>query len=395
MTNRKLLGFISTIFLIIAALTLLAACGQSTPTTPAQPSTSAAAPAASAAPAKTSAPAPASSAAPAATSAPASAAAAGKTWNLRFASDTPQGGPKSNAEFAWAKSVETATNGRVKVTVFAGATLCSLPDTVTAIQNGIADLADAMTGVFPGAYPLTEVITLPFLGTNAVPNGKILWQLSQEFPAIQSEYNNFKLIGLFCTDAYRLATVNKPVRALADLNGLKLRAAGGPPTDMTKALGAVPMMISMPDTYLSLQKGTIDGIWWNYDSCVSFKQYEVTKYMTDIPTSAIAFWMIMNKDTWNSFPPDVQQQVMSVGGEKVAESMGMAWDGAKDTLAAQLKKENYTWPKETISLPADELDKWLKVGGKPVWDSWVTKWSSKGPTQQMLDKALKLKGQVK
>jgi TRAP-type transport system periplasmic protein len=35
---------------------------------------------------------------------------------------------------------------------------------------------------------------------------------------------------------------------------------GGPPTDMIKALGAVPLLIPMTDIYISLQKGVIDGM---------------------------------------------------------------------------------------------------------------------------------------
>jgi TRAP-type C4-dicarboxylate transport system substrate-binding protein len=54
--------------------------------------------------------------------------------------------------------------------------------------------------------------------------------------------------------------VEKPVSTLDDIKGLKIRMSGGPPTDMMKALGGVPMLIPMPDNYISLQKGVIDGM---------------------------------------------------------------------------------------------------------------------------------------
>lgn len=132
-------------------------------------------------------------------------------------------------------------------------------------------------------------------GPSGKINGLVDWQLYQEFPAIQAEYKGVKLLGLFATEAYPLAT-NKPVRTLKDLKGLKLRAAGGPPADMTKALGAVPVTIPMPDTYLALQKGVIDGYWYSHESVLGFRTYEVTKYVTDFPTCAVAWWLIMNQD---------------------------------------------------------------------------------------------------
>jgi len=397
MTKRKLFGLISSIFMIITVLSLLAACAQSTPTSAPAPATTAApAPATSAAPPKTSAPAPATSAAPATKPAPATSAAGGQTWNLRYALDTPQGTPKSDAVGAWAKMVEQATNGRVKVTVFYGATLCSLPDTMTAVQNGIADIGDNQTGIVPGAFPLTEVITLPFLGTGSgVTNGKISWQLNREFPAMQAELKNYKTVGIFCTEAYHLATVKKPVRTLDDLKGLKIRAVGGPPTDMTKALGATPIQISMPDVYLALQKGTLDGTWYSWEAVFGFRMYEVTKYITDIPTSGVVFVVFMNQKTWDSFPSDIKKQIDTVCGEKIAENNGQAFDGSQTALMALLKKGNIAWPAETIKLSADEEAKWTALAGKPIWDGWVKTWSSKGPTQEILDKALKLKGQIK
>ena len=38
-----------------------------------------------------------------------------------------------------------------------------------------------------------------------------------------------------------------------------MRVLGGPPTEMAKALGAVPTLIPMPDVYQSLDKGVIDA----------------------------------------------------------------------------------------------------------------------------------------
>ncbi len=79
-----------------------------------------------------------------------------------------------------------------------------------------------------------------------------------------------------------------------------------------KALGAVPVTMGMPDTYLNLQKGVIDGMLVPWEAMLSFRQYEVVKYYTYAPTVTVYFTQAMNNNKWNSLSADVQNQINSV-----------------------------------------------------------------------------------
>jgi len=80
-----------------------------------------------------------------------------------------------------------------------------------------------------------------------------------------------------------------------DIKGMKIRTTGGPPTDMIKALGAVPVGgMGYADVYLNLDKGVIDGILESWESIYSFKHYEVAKYYTLIPFHVVYFSQSMN-----------------------------------------------------------------------------------------------------
>ena len=127
------------------------------------------------------------------------------------------------------------------------------------IRSGIADIGWCVQGYWPEQTPLSDVMSLPFLPISSAEKGsETLWKLYEKFPSVQKEFNEIQPLVLY-TSSPNLLVSKKQVRTLEDFKGLKLRVLGGPPTEMAKALGAVPTLIPMPDVYQSLDKGVVDG----------------------------------------------------------------------------------------------------------------------------------------
>jgi TRAP-type C4-dicarboxylate transport system substrate-binding protein len=199
------------------------------------------------------------------------------TIKLRMASQNPETSwGHTSAVAPWAEQVNKATNGQVEVQVYAGQTLCKGNDTWEATKAGIADIGWCFHGYWPGLTPLADVVSLPALPFKTAEEGsELFWKLYEKFPAIQQEFADVKVLCLYTSDPYLLITRDKQVKTLEDLKGLKIRAAGGPPTDQIKALGGVPMLIPMPDNYLSLQKGVIDGMGAPWEAIQGFRLQEL------------------------------------------------------------------------------------------------------------------------
>ena len=135
--------------------------------------------------------------------------------------------------------------------------------------------------------------------------------------------------------------------------------------------------------------GVIDGMGAPWEAVHGFRLYEVAKYYTIVPLSAVYFTMSMNKAKWESLPKDIQQAIMSVGGLKGAKFWGRNWfDTAEQGVIDAAKKGNYQVDKYIV--PSDELAKWRKVAGEPIWKDWVKKMEGKGrpEAQQVLNSAL-------
>ena len=81
----------------------------------------------------------------------------------------------------------------------------------------------------------------------------------QEFPEIQEEYKDVKLLFFYSTSAYQIHTPKKAIYTKEDLEGRLIRVGGPVDKAIAEALGGVPEFMHMPDTYLALSKGVLDA----------------------------------------------------------------------------------------------------------------------------------------
>jgi len=300
-----------------------------------------------------------------------------------------------HANAVWLDKLEKATNGRIKIERYFGGTLVKGMDAWNAAKTGVVDMAWCAMGYWPGIAPLTEVMQLPFIPFKSARQASgIFRKLYDKFPGFQKEYEDVHLLVLYTAGLYRLLTTKKQVKTLEDLKGLKIRALGGPQTEAMKALGAVPTLVPFPDTYLAMQKGVLDGTLTPIGACEIFKFHEVGKYMTHVIIATAPFSIIMNKDKWNSLPPDIQNAIDKECGYEASRWLGKNYSDALDVVGL---KEIQEYAAKTghrlieYTLPPDELARWQKLGGKPLWDAWVKRVTAKGlPGQAVLDELLRL-----
>lgn len=314
-----------------------------------------------------------------------------KPIELRFHNHfAPTGLGNVGACVPWAKMVEDNTAGKVKVTVYPGSSLMKGTEAYEGTVTGVSDISVIFLGYFPGQFPLTEVVGLPFFGLQSAEQGsKILWGLYEKFPAIQKEWSKVKVLSLYAIEPYDVLTTKKRVTNLEELKGLKIRTPGGPPTKAMEALGASPVMVPMEDTYVALERGTVDGAMSLYESTCGFRFYEVAKYhIVNSNVFTMVFAVTMNLDSWNKLPPDVQKQM-----EKVSYAYGSAFFGretfdmAKPACLKTLKEKGYEGKIEEITLTPQELKRWQDIC-TPQWDAWVKDMEAKGlPGRQVLDEA--------
>ena len=322
---------------------------------------------------------------------------------LKFSHHNPPGGWTAKHWLnPWAKQIEEASKGKVKVTVYPARSLHGEKESVSALEYGITDMTWVVLGFFKGRFPLTEVMTLPFQnlpeghvnGEKYSPgriNSRIAWELYEMSPEMQKEWKKVKVLFVLTSNPSFISTVNKPVRNLEDLKGLKLRALAGGQTDVLKALGASPVSMPIPEVYESAQRNIIDGMATNWTQISNFRLYEVFKYYTPINLTVDVFAVAMNKDKWNSLPDDVKKAIDSVSGLYGAEFGGDTAFGfeLEESIAATMEKAGKKMTR--VDLDKGERERWEKTGGTPLEEKWVANLKKKGlPADKVADELTKL-----
>ena len=165
--------------------------------------------------------------------------------------------------------------------------------------------------------------------------------------------------------------------------------------EAVKAYGANPMAIPMPDVYLAMQKGTVDGTAGGWEPMPGFRLQEVTKYFTtNIPLGASYFAIVVNKKKWESLPKDIQDAVMSVSGLEGSKWFGKNFfDSATEDIPKLMKEQGYDIT--VYSLPEEERQRWVDIGCKPIWEDWVKRLEGQGysKARDVLNAALELSKQ--
>jgi TRAP-type C4-dicarboxylate transport system substrate-binding protein len=282
-------------------------------------------------------------------------------------------GPKYS-EYPYLKRLEEATQGRIKFEIYWGQTLVKGPDIWNAVKTGVVDAGWCFHNYWPGMTELANAISLPgFRFKDTEHASAVMYQIYHEFPSIQAEFKDVHVLTTWC-DGHQVAlTRSKQIKTLDDLKGLKMRATGQNLTNMMVALGVTPVTFPMPDAYMSLDKGVIDGMTAPFEAALSFKLLEVSKYMAVGPWSFFHFTYSMNKAKWDSLPKDIQEAITKVNTLENARRLGRDWEEKATQDFFQLAKGKV----EPYELPDSELKK-LNDISKPLREEWVKKMTAAG-----------------
>jgi TRAP-type C4-dicarboxylate transport system substrate-binding protein len=130
----------------------------------------------------------------------------------------------------------------------------------------------------------------------------------------------------------------------------------------------------MGDTYDSLSRGVVDGSMSPMEALEGWKWGEVVKYTSESFGAAYStgFFVVMNKEKWNSLPPAVQKVIEQVNKEWI-EKTGRLWEAIdKSGRDYSLKRGN-----EIILLPKEEDERWARAV-RPILDDYVASMKEKG-----------------
>ncbi|WP_221563129.1 TRAP transporter substrate-binding protein [Alkalihalobacillus sp. TS-13] len=211
----------------------------------------------------------------------------------------------------WKKRLEERTDGKVEVELFHGGSLLEANNMYDGVESGTADIGLTSTSYEPGRFPLLAISDMPSGYNSATSASKVVHDLVNEYPPEALE--NFKIITTFATEPAYIQS-KQPITSLDDLKGQQLRIAGAL-TPIMEELGAAPVGMSQAEVPEALQTGIVNGYVSSREILKDAKLAEMVNYTTDYPLALNTFVAVMNKDTWESLPQDVQQVIDELNHE--------------------------------------------------------------------------------
>ena len=278
----------------------------------------------------------------------------------------------------WIQMLEERAKGKIKIVPYFAGSLAKGSEIYAAVSQGIADLGEISTAHSPGRFRLAEIFQVPGLPVaSSVATSRLHWHLFQAVPEFAAQYAETKVITVYnYGGGANVIMSTTPIHTMQDLKGKKLNIYGGPiGTGVAAALGFTAINMPIPDVYLAVEKGVMDGVISHVSLIVSRRYGEITKYVTyGPPFGSTPFLFIMNSAKWNALPPDVQKVFDELGGVYAAEFFGKNFDSEADEVqVAGVKKFGC----EFYTLAPNELAKWNKAL-EGVQEDWVKRTDAKG-----------------
>jgi TRAP-type C4-dicarboxylate transport system substrate-binding protein len=278
--------------------------------------------------------------------------------------------------------VEKRTNGRVKFERFWSNSLVKAKEGPDALKSGIADVVNILPSYYPGKMPLSTVMNLPCLTEDLWVGGMVTRDL-YKMPAMAKELSNFGARYLSTAGGAEYWILSKkPVRSVADLKGLKLRALGHQ-AQLLRDLGGVPVNVMTPEVYIAIERGTIDGGIYSPSLVVQWSLHEVAKYYTTVPFGNTGFFMAIRQAAWDKLPADIQKIMQAVNDDHMAAHHRIYQiDGNGEAI-----KKMQAAGVEVIQYPVADGKALEKLARETIWDKWV---DNRAEARAVLDKFLEL-----
>jgi TRAP-type C4-dicarboxylate transport system substrate-binding protein len=268
--------------------------------------------------------------------------------------------------------------GKVELTQYTGSTLLSAPKIAAGVSTGIADIGLSNLAYTRGRFPVMEIMELPLGYPSAWIAGHVANDFYNKFKP--KDFDGYHVLMLSTSPINVIQTLNKPVKTLEELKGLKLRGTGRL-GDIVKALGATPIPIETPDLYDSLKRGVIEGALLPLETLKGFKTGEVQKYVTASwkVGSAYCFYVLMNKQKWDSLPSDVKK-VLNEFSKEFTERWAVEWNNIDIEGREYFTKQGG----QIIPISDAEAARWIKAA-EPVIDDYKKDLISKGYKAKEID----------
>lgn len=268
---------------------------------------------------------------------------------------------------SFAADVKARTNGGVEVQLYGSEQLAKAAENFPAVARGTIEAAMSVNFQWG--------TTIPEMSATLIPYAMGDLERIRRFPA--SEARRFldeklaqrgvkSVAWLYITRETIITSGKKPIVALDDFKGVKIRGLNTLTDNGLTAVGAAPSAMPGSEVYQALQSGVLDAGLTDLSAAYSRKYYEVQKFGTVGPLFTIYFHMYANPAWWNKLSPAHRQAIEAAAAKAEQDAIGVTEATAAAALI-DLKAKGMVLHVQT----PQEREAWRAAMDKPVREAFL------------------------
>lgn len=206
----------------------------------------------------------------------------------------------------WAEKIKAESGGRIDYQLYCDGTLGKMGDTVSRVQDGVAEAGWDVPLSYGGRFAAFGVVGLPGLFDDPSLAAGALWKALEagQLPPVEG----VKLAMLQVTGNIGLWTT-EPVADLSALQGLKVAMGSKERAIILEQMGGVPLNLRVPEYYQALSKGSADGLFTTDSAIFDFSMTEVAKHSYRAPFGGGIIGVFINQQWYDGLPDDLKQVI--------------------------------------------------------------------------------------
>lgn len=295
------------------------------------------------------------------------APALAQTVTMRISHPVPPGHHLHKAFEGFKADLEKTSNGQIKVEIFPADSLFKANENHPAVARGAVEAASSTNFQWGNTIPEMSVTSIPYLFTDLERIKKFPGSEAARILERKLEQKGVKNIAWFYITRQSIFTSGKkPLIALADFKGVKIRGLNSIADSGLAAVGAAPTPMAAPDVYQALESGVLDAGLTDLSAAVSRKFYQVQKFGTVSPYFSVYYHLYVSPAWWAKLSP-AQQNLIMTAARKAENDMVALTEETAGAAAGQLRAAGMTIHEQT----AGEIETWRAAMQKPVIDTFI------------------------
>lgn len=289
--------------------------------------------------------------------------------------DARQNGAEAIKEY-----IETESGGNITVDVYPAGQLGDSNTIIETVQNGGIQMCIQPPSNVVAFDPLLGILDVPYFFPTDLEKAREVFN-GDAAQMLLDTMRDYDMVGLgYWPEMFKAFTSNKELRKPEDFVGLKFRVMASPVLiEMIEALGGTALTIDYQETFTALQTGAIDGQEAGIGAGIyNMKFYEVQNYM-ELTNHILPSQLIFASESWfDGLDEQCQQLVLDAVNVAGNDSFQVARSAIEEEALAAIGEQC-----EIIELTEDELAAMADACRQPCLDLFIADNGEAG--QEILD----------